>query len=127
MDYISNLIVKINNGNKSGKELVSLPFTKIGGAIAETLQKEGFIETYSKKGKKIKMLEIKLAYADSMPRITGVKRLSTPSKRIYRGASKIWPVLRGYGRLIVSTPKGVMSDVEARKQKIGGEALFEIW
>ena len=127
MDYISNLIVKINNGNKSGKGLVSLPFTKIGGAIAETLQKEGFIETYSKKGKKIKMLEIKLAYADSMPRITGVKRLSTPSKRIYRGASKIWPVLRGYGRLIVSTPKGVMSDVDARKQKIGGEALFEIW
>jgi len=127
MDYISNLIINIKNASNSGKDSVSLPYTKIGGAIAESLQKEGFIETFSKRGKKVKMLEIKLSYDGKTPKISGVKRISKPSKRIYKKAEKIYRVMSGYGRMIVSTSKGIMSDVEARKLKVGGEVLFKIW
>ena len=81
-----------------------------------------------KKGKKIqKSLEIGFIYNGNKARITDVKRISKPSKRIYKGHSEIFTVKQGFGSTFVSTPKGILSDDEARKEKVGGEILFQIW
>ncbi len=128
MDSISNLITKIRNATKAEKESVSFPYSKFHMAIAEALVKEGYIESVSKKGKRVpKFIEIKLNKEEEKRIIQGIKRVSTQSQRIYRGVSKIRSVRSGMGRLILSTSKGIMTDREAKKEKVGGEALFEIW
>ena len=97
-------------------------------AVAETLVKEGFLKSISKKGKKVvKLLELELAYDGKTPKIHDVMRISKLSRRIYQKAKSIRSVRQGYGRLILSTPKGILSDREAKKANIGGEALFKIW
>jgi small subunit ribosomal protein S8 len=126
-DSISNLITKIFNGSNSGKELVVFPYSKNIANISEVLAKSGYIESVSKKSKKAKSIEIKLAYKEKEPVIVGVKRISKLSKRIYRSVGEIRTVRNGFGSLILSTSKGIMTDKEARKIKVGGEPLFEIW
>jgi small subunit ribosomal protein S8 len=82
----------------------------------------------SLKGKKAaKYIEVEVAYENGKSKITGVKRLSTFSKRMYQGAHELRPVKNGQGLLVLSTPKGVLSGKEARKENVGGEALFQIW
>lgn len=127
-DSISDFIIRIKNGSKAAKESVLVPYSKMAVAIAEALEKEGYVKGHTKKGKKIiKAIEVVLAYEGGKPKVTDVKRISKPSKRIYRKASELRPVRNGFGRLIVSTPKGILTDSEARKAGVGGEALFEIW
>lgn len=97
-------------------------------AIAEKLKEAGFVSAVERKGKKIrKNLDITLKYKDGEHAIAGVKRISKPGRRLYKNSREIIPVRYGYGALILSTPKGVLTDKEARKEKVGGEALFEIW
>jgi small subunit ribosomal protein S8 len=98
-------------------------------AILEVLKKEGFIADLEKKGKDIKKhIDVELKYfEDGEPAIHDVRRLSKQSKRVYKGAKEIHPVKNSYGIMVLSTPKGILSDKEARKQSIGGEALFIIW
>lgn len=128
MDPISNMIVMIKNASDSRKESVVFPYSKIKVAILELLQKEGFIKSFGKKGKKVvKFIEVGLSYAGKEPRINGVKRVSKTSKRVYQGFKEIKKVKNGLGSLIMSTPKGIMTDKMAREAKVGGEALFEIW
>lgn len=128
MDPISNYITQIKNAGYAGKETVVLPYSKLKSAITDVLEKEGFIKTQAKKGKKVnKCIEIGLLYEGKVPRIKGVERVSKPSKRIYYNASSLRPVMSGFGRLIISTSKGILTEKEARKEKIGGEALFKIW
>mgnify|MGYP001605072553 CR=1 FL=1 len=127
-DPISDMIIRIKNASASHKEVVTFPYSKLREQICVLLEKENFVGAFSKKGKKItKSLEVSLIYNGRLPRIQGVKRISKPSRRIYKKISEIRPIRRGYGMLALSTPKGIMSDSEARKSKIGGEALFEIW
>ncbi|OHA89962.1 MAG: 30S ribosomal protein S8 [Candidatus Zambryskibacteria bacterium RIFCSPHIGHO2_01_FULL_44_22b] len=128
MDTISNMIISIKNAGFSGHESTSTPYSKLKQSIAEVLKKEGFIKNFeekSEKGKKV--LYIELFLENRVPKIKGVKRISKPSKRIYQKASEIRLVKSGYGALVISTPSGVMSGREARKAKLGGEALFTIW
>ena len=82
-----------------------------------------------KKGKKVrKTLDVMLKYVEKgVPVIHGARRISKPGRRVYKKAHEIMPVRYGHGALLLSTPKGVMTDKEARKEKVGGEALFEIW
>ncbi len=128
MDPISNMIVMIKNASDSRKESVVFPYSKIKLAILDLLQKEGFIKSFGKKGKKVvKFIEVGLLYAGKEPRINGVKRVSKTSKRVYIGSKEIKKVKNGLGSLIMSTPKGIMTDKMAREAKVGGEALFEIW
>jgi small subunit ribosomal protein S8 len=128
MDPISNMIVMIKNASDSRKESVVFPYSKIKVAILELLQKEGFIKSFGKKGKKVvKFIEVELVYSGKEPRINGVKRVSKTSKRVYFGSREIKKVKNGLGSLIMSTPKGIMTDKMAREAKVGGEALFEIW
>jgi small subunit ribosomal protein S8 len=106
-----------------------MPFSNLKAAVAEKLQQAGYVASIDKKGKKVKKtLEVTLKYgADGKPVIQGVKRISKPGRRLYRSVLEIRPVRYGHGALILSTPKGIKTDKEARKEKVGGEALFEIW
>lgn len=128
MDGISDLIIRIKNGNNAGKELVSMPYSSIKSDILDVLEKEGFVKDVASKGKKIhKSIDVGLIYDEYGPRIKGVERVSHLSKRIYKGVKDLKPIMQGHGVAILTTPKGVMTDVEARKQKVGGEVLFKIW
>ncbi len=127
-DSISDLIVNLKNAGVSGRQYVVSPFSNFNLAVLELLEKEGFIHSVSKKGKKTgKYIEVEVAYEAGKSKITGVKRLSTFSKRMYQAASEIRSVKNGQGILVLSTPKGVLTDKEARKENVGGEVLFKIW
>ena len=96
--------------------------------IAELLAKNNFIESAAKKGRMPKrIIEIKLKYSGREGAITGIKFLSKPSRRLYAGYKELRLIKQGYGTAFISTPKGIMSYQDARKQKLGGEILFEIW
>jgi len=123
-DPISDLLVRLQNASRVGHASVSLPFSQMKLAIAEVLSKQGYVGSAEKKNHS---LVIPLAYKNGAPVITGVKRISKPSRRTYFGVRDVRPVKRGHGLLVLSTPKGVMSGADARKERVGGEALFEIW
>lgn len=126
-DRIADLINRLKIASRSKLETTSVPATALVERILEALKKEGFITDFSKKGKKIKTLEVVLAYEGGSPKIQDAIRVSKPSRRMYMGVADVAPVRQGYGRLIITTPKGIMSDVEARKERVGGEPLFKIW
>jgi len=128
VDQISNLITSLKNASKAGKDSVKFTHTKLKAAILDTLVREGYLASVEKEGKGVaKTLVATLTQKDNSPAIGGVKRVSKFSRRIYKGVNDIKPVKNGFGRLILSTPKGILSDKEARKINMGGEALFEIW
>lgn len=127
-DPIADMIVRIKNASDSKKESVVFPYSKLKFAILDCLAKEGFIKSFSKNGKKIvKFIEVFLAYENGSPKINGLERVSKTSKRVYFSAKELRPVRNGFGRMILSTPKGIVTDVEARASVSGGEALFKIW
>jgi small subunit ribosomal protein S8 len=123
-DPISDLLVRLQNASRVGKASVSVPFSKMKLAIADVLSKEGYVGMPDKKNY---ALLIPLAYKNGRPAIAGMKRISKLSRRMYLGVRDVRPVKHGHGLLVLSTPKGVMSGAQARAQRVGGEALFEIW
>lgn len=128
MDTISNMIIQIKNAGSAGHTSVLIPYSKLKHSIAEALKKEHFLKDVETKTKKDrKMLEIDLLMENRVPKIKGVERISKPSRRIYKKASDIRAVKSGYGALILSTSKGIMTGREAKKAGLGGEALFKIW
>jgi small subunit ribosomal protein S8 len=127
-DPISNLITNIKNGAAAKKDAVAVPLSHFTESVVAALARKGYVKPGVAKGKKVaKTLEIGLIYVDGKSRINDVKRLSKPSKRLYKGYSEIFPIKQGYGSTFVSTPKGILSDDEVRKEKVGGEILFQIW
>ncbi len=127
-DPISNIITNLKNGSAAGKELVVVPHSNFTAAVVEALTRKGYVKPGIKKGKKVqKTLEVGLIYVNGKARINDVKRLSKPSKRLYKGYSEIHRIMQGFGSTFISTPKGILSDDEARAQKVGGEILFQIW
>jgi len=128
MDSISNMIIMLKNGSLAGKESVFLPYSKVKNAIAECLKKEGYISQVKKVVKSgFPTLEIGLIYTDKKPKISEVERISKQSRRVYFKIKGIHTVRNGGGLLVLSTPKGILSGKEARKEQVGGEALFRIW
>lgn len=128
MDPIADLLVRIKNAQASGHENVEAPFSKVKFEVAKILEKEGFVSLVEKKGVKGKeKVEISLKYDQGVPAISGIKRVSKPGQRIYIGSEKIRPIKQGYGRAIISTSQGLMTDKEAKKENMGGEILCEIW
>lgn len=118
----------IKNAGNAGKDNVVVGYSKLKHDIADVLAAEGFIKSVSKKEKGSKpSLSLDLYIENRVPKVKGVKRHSKPSKRIYRKASEIRPVKQGYGILVLSTPKGVMAGYKAKRDGVGGEALFSIW
>lgn len=128
VDPIADMLNRIRNAQMAGKPEVSVPFSDIKFEIAQILANNKFIDKIEKKGKKInKSIEIVLKYDNKAPVISGLKRISKPGQRIYLSSKEIKPVRGGYGIAIISTPKGLMINKEARKQKLGGELICEIW
>lgn len=128
MDSIANMIISIKNAGNAGKESVVLPYSKMKEAIANVLLKESYIKSVSKKKRlNNKMLEIGILYSDNKPKIQGVQRISKFSKRVYQKSGLLRPFKSGYGRIVLSTNKGILTDRQAVKEKVGGEVLFKIW
>lgn len=118
----------MKNGSLAGKESVLVPYSKLKNAILECMKKEGYVASVVKKVKKDHpVLEVVLTYTDKKPRITEVERISKQSRRIYFSMKDIHSVRNGSGLLVLSTPKGIMSGKQARKEHVGGEALFRVW
>lgn len=127
-DPISDFLIQLKNGNRAKHDTVTLPSSNLKLAIAEALVKEGFLKSVVRRGKKVKkLLSCEMAYSETGPKISQIRRLSRPSRRIYYRAGDIKPIRQGFGKLFLSTPKGIMTGEEAFKAKLGGEALFEIF
>jgi len=128
MDPVSDMLTSIRNALAVKHATVVLPFSNFKYGIAKIFEKEGFIEKIEKKGKRLKrLIEITLKYTDDISAISGLKRVSKPGQRIYSDWKKIKKVKGGYGMAIISTSKGLMTNKNARKNKLGGEIICEIW
>lgn len=127
-DTIGDFIIQLKNAGMVGKKEVSLPYSKLKHAVADVLAKEGFIASATIAGKDTKKaLVATLAYENGAHRITGVQRISKPGRRLYVKATEIYPVKFGKGRMILSTPAGILTGEAARAQNVGGEQLFIVW
>ncbi len=128
MDSIANMLIVMKNGGRAGKESVTFPYSKMKNAIGECLKKEGYVANVAKKVKNDQpILEVELVYVDKKPKIMEVERVSKQSRRVYYGMKDTHSVRSGSGLLVLSTPKGILSGKEARKEQVGGEALFRVW
>jgi small subunit ribosomal protein S8 len=128
MDQIANMINMIKNASTARHESVTVPYSKIKNSIAECLIKEGYLSSANKKTVKgMPMLEVGLVYKDNKPKVTGAERVSKSSLRVYKSVKEIKPVRNGYGLMVLTTPKGILTDKQARKEMVGGEVLFKIW
>lgn len=127
-DPISDMLTRIRNGLKSGKSSVSMPASGRKIAIAEVLEKEGYISSMSVEGERAdRNLTIELKYYQNQPVIEEIRRISTPSCRTYKRCRDLEPVKNGLGVALVSTSKGVLTDKEARQAGIGGEVICTVF
>jgi len=128
-DPIADMLTRIRNANQNRAKTVSMPSSKIKEEIAKILKDEGFIEEFSIEENDVQnTLTLTLKYGQKKERvITGLKRVSKPGLRVYSKAEELPRVLNGLGIAIISTPKGVMTDKEARKANVGGEVIAYIW
>lgn len=124
-DMYIDLLIKIKNAQSAGKKSLKTRHTKMDYAVAELLQKFGFLKKIELKGRSFKKV-IEIHFNPEKP-IQGLKLLSRPSMRKYVGYRDFRKVKGGYGVLVVSTPKGILTGGQARKEKVGGQLLFEIW
>lgn len=130
MDPIADMITIINNAQAVGKkQIVVFPYSNFKFEILELLKREGFVEDVQKKGRVAgKKIVVDLKYdEDGKPAITKIRKISKQGQRIYASVSALKPVRSGYGVSVVSTSKGLMTNKQAKKQKVGGEVVFELW
>jgi small subunit ribosomal protein S8 len=127
-DPLGDMLTRIRNGQQAKKDSVLTPASKLRARVLDVLQREGYIRGYSSEqvaghdG-----IRIELKYFEGRPAIQHVARVSKPGRRIYSGSTELPRVRNGLGITIVSTPKGVLSDAEARDQNVGGEVLAEVF
>jgi small subunit ribosomal protein S8 len=135
-DTISDLLTRIRNAGLAKQDTVSVINTKINLKITQILKKEGFIQDFvlvsndllaGEKATKTLLITLKYIGQREKPGITNIKRLSRPSFRVYSGYKDFPQLLNGMGVMIVTTPKGIMTDRDARSQKVGGELICSIW
>ncbi|HKV23301.1 MAG TPA: 30S ribosomal protein S8 [Candidatus Acidoferrum sp.] len=129
-DPIADFLTRIRNAAAAKHQRVDVPASKLKTEIARILKEEGYISTFKTvdENKTRRMLRVFLKYTpDRRSVITGIKRISRPGARCYLGSTEIRPVVGGLGINIMTTPKGVMSGRAARKAKLGGEILCEVW
>lgn len=138
-DPISDMLSRIRNSQAAGKPETLIPYSKIKHNLAQILAREGWIssvdvveKTKEEKGKNkkqtiFKWLKVNLKYIDHKPAIDTLKRLSSPGCRLYVAVDKIYKVRNGFGILILSTPYGLLTGKEARRKKVGGELICEVW
>jgi small subunit ribosomal protein S8 len=128
-DTIADMLTRIRNAASARHERTTVPFSKLKFALAKILEREGYVlsvEQASDSGKP--SIDIKLKYdVSKKPAITSIKRISTPGRRVYKSVSEIPHVLNNYGISIISTPAGLMTNREAKKNNVGGEIVCEVY
>ena len=130
MDPIADMICSINNAQAVGKkQVIFYPYSDFKYAFLEFLTNEGFIDNVEKKGRLSKRkIVVDLKYTeDGKPKITKIRKISKQGQRIYSTYKELKPVKSGYGISILTTSKGLLTNKEARKNKIGGEIICEVW
>jgi small subunit ribosomal protein S8 len=133
MDQIANMLSSIKNAGLVKRDSITVPHSSIKASILEVLKREGFIKTFDiiETGKTKKEIKIVLEYVGKhphvSPRVNDIARVSKLSKRVYLGYRDLHKFKFGKGLIIVSTPKGILTNKEARKELVGGEVLFNIW
>ncbi len=126
-DPIGDMLARIKNAQVRNHSKVSLPSSKFKAKIADVLKSEGYIIDYKINDDKKPSIEINLKYNSGNPVINTIERISKPGRRIFSSASSLPKINNGLGIAIVSTPKGVMTDVDARKKKLGGEIICKVF
>ncbi len=128
-DTLGDMLTRIRNGQMAKMAVVSCPSSKHRKDVLETLTREGYIRGYTEvqKGTAQGQLEIELKYHEGSPAIRKIERVSTPGRRVYSGIKDLGRVFNGLGISILSTPRGVLSDNEARAQHVGGEVLCRVF
>ena len=129
-DTISDLLTRVRNGSRAGKAQVDAPASRIGSALMECLKQEGFIQNWRlmSEGTPQGVLRIYLKYTKARkPILRQIRRVSRPGLRIYVGKDKLPKILSGIGTAILTIPKGILTDAQARAQGVGGEVIWRVW
>jgi small subunit ribosomal protein S8 len=127
-DPLGDMLTRIRNGQRAKKDTVLSPASKLRTRVLEVLQREGYIRGYSEDATGVHpQLRIELKYFEGEPAIKHVARVSKPGRRVYSGSKELPVIRNGLGITIVSTPRGVLSDAEARVANVGGEVLAEVF
>jgi len=128
-DPLGDMLTRIRNGQRSHLQVVTSPGSKLRANVLDVLQREGYIRGYTEQEKKpgIREVSIELKYFDGEPVIRHISRVSKPGRRVYSKIKDLTAVRNGLGIAILSTPRGVMSDHEARAQNVGGEVLCQVF
>ncbi len=124
MDKVGDLLIRLKNGYKASRMDVKILNSKLAVAILKVLETEGYIEDHKVDGREI---TVTLKYDNRAPVLTDVKRVSKPGLRVYQSSKNLPRVLNGMGIALISTPKGVMTDKQARKEGLGGEVMALVW
>lgn len=127
-DPLGDMLTRIRNGQQARKDSILTPASKLRSHVLDVLQREGYIRGYSEEelaGQK--GLRIELKYFEGQPAIQHLARVSKPGRRVYSASRELPRIRNGLGITIVSTPRGVLSDAEARDQNVGGEVLAEVF
>lgn len=129
-DPISDMLTRVRNAAMARAHVVEMPLSKMKFAIAKILESRGYlvsVEKVTDKATSREVLRLTLAYAEGMPIVSDLKRISKPGRRVYIKADDVRAVRSGYGISIISTPNGVMSGDDARKRRLGGELICEVY
>jgi small subunit ribosomal protein S8 len=127
-DPLGDMLTRIRNGQRAKMDSVMTPASKLRANVLEVLKREGYIRGYSEEELAGHAgLRVELKYFEGQPAIKHVARVSKPGRRVYSGSSELPRIRNGLGIVIVSTPRGVLSDAEARDQNVGGEVLAEVF
>ena len=128
-DPLGDMLTRIRNGQSAGKSVVSSPTSRLRANVLEVLKREGYIRDYSSVDVRpgVAELKIELKYHEGSPVISQIQRVSTPGRRVYSGIKDLKRVYNGLGISILSTPRGVLSDIEARDANVGGEVLCQVF
>lgn len=127
-DPIADMLTRLRNANKARHDRVDIPSSNLKVEIVKLLKKEGYISNFRIfKDRRQKILRLFLRYSDGQPIILGLKRISTPGCRVYCKKGTIPKIRAGLGTAVISTSKGIMSDVQARQNNVGGEVICTVW
>ena len=126
-DNISDMLTRILNANMVKHQIVQIPFTKMSLAITEILKNEGYIENFEEDNKEYLLISLKYIGKNRQPVISKLKRVSKPGLRIYTNSKELPTVLDNLGIAIISTSKGVITNLKAKELGVGGEILCYIW
>ncbi|MFZ9978889.1 MAG: 30S ribosomal protein S8 [Opitutales bacterium] len=127
-DTIGDFLTSVRNASQAGKPTITVQWSRLREGVAKILVDAGYVASARKAEREgLPVLEVALKYVAGVPAITSIERISTPGRRIYAGYTSVPKVIGGMGVSILTTSRGVMTDAEARRQKVGGELLAKVW